>query len=86
MISSQCVVQGAHVELTTLQPYKLSPSFFSDRMRGVSDPPPPHALNEDFACLSQELAVYIKPLTLSPHAFARSVTNTAQLGRVRALT
>ena len=40
--SSKCFVQGASVELTTLQPYKLSPSFFSDRMRGVMSLHPTH--------------------------------------------
>ena len=29
-------VQGTPTELVTLQPYKLSPSFFAERMRGVS--------------------------------------------------
>ena len=29
-------MQGASIELVTLQPYKLSPSFFAERMRGVS--------------------------------------------------
>ncbi len=30
------VVQGTPVEVVTLQPYKLYPSFFAERMRGVS--------------------------------------------------
>ena len=29
-------VQGTPVEVVTLQAYKLSPSFFAERMRGVS--------------------------------------------------
>ena len=68
------------MELTTLQPYKLSPSFFSDRMRGVSDPPAPHALNEDFACLSRDLAVYIKLLTLSPMHMPDMLSTPHKLG------